>query len=142
VTEVVFSADMNSISTNNENRDTHLKSVDFFDVKQYENLTFEGIKFEKQGLRSPNFLSAQRRDYKLHGNLTIKGITHPVVLDGDFGGTATDQNGQKRAGFTVKGKIERKAFGLDWDGTNGTNTLILGNEVQIFGNIQLVKQEG
>lgn len=138
VTDLLLTADMNSLSTNNEQRDFHLKSQEFFDVENHRDLTFNGTKFEKQGMVPHTLLSAFRRDYKLYGNLTIKGITNPIILDGEFGGLATDTLEQKRAGFTVRGKISRKDFEMNWKGMTDAGKLILGDEVAIYGNIQLI----
>ena len=140
VIDLHLTADMTSLSTNHEPIDKHLKSPDFFDVENYPHLIFQATSFEKQGLKPPSMLSAYRRNYKLHGNLIIKGISKPIILDGEFGGLATDNSGQKRAGFTVKGKISRKEFGLTWDGITDSGKLILADEVDIVGNIQLIKQ--
>ena len=88
---VVFTADVNSINTNNEQRDTHLRSADFFDAESHGEIRFEGNKYEQSG----------GDDYKLHGNLTIKGITKPVTVNVEFGGIVVDPYGQTKAGFTV-----------------------------------------
>jgi len=141
ITEVMLLADANSIRTNNEARDGHLKSAEFFDVANHQEIKFEGSKFEKQGISPQTLLSVYRKDYKLYGNLTIKGITRAVVLDGEFGGTALDTNGQKKAGFTIRGKLSRKEFGLTWQGATEAGKIILGDAVHIFGNIQLIKQD-
>lgn len=99
---IVFTADVDSISTNNEQRDTHLKSPDFFDAANHAQVRFEGNKFEK----------ASDDQYKLHGDLTIRGTTKPVTVNVEFGGIVVDPYGQTKAGFTVTGKINRKEFGL------------------------------
>jgi len=140
VTYLQLTADMTSLSTNHEPRDKHLKSPDFFDVENHPKLKFQATRFEKQGQTPPSLLSAFRKDYKLHGNLIIKDISKSIILDGEFGGLATDNSGQRRAGFTVKGKISRKEFGLTWDGFTDSGKLILADEVDIVGNIQLIKQ--
>jgi len=140
VNELKFDADLESLSTNNQSRDVHLRSAAFFDVENFQFLTFEGVKFEKMGMEPRTILSGLRNDYRLEGKLTIKGTTRQVTLQGEFGGTAVDVCGQKKAGFTVRGKISRKDFGLDWEGKTDAGKLIIGDEVRIFGNIQLVKQ--
>lgn len=140
VTDLTLTADMTSITTNHEPRDEHLKSADFFDVINHPQLKFHGIRFDKQGMKPPSLLSAFRRDFKLHGMLCIKGLSRLIILDGQFGGTAVDLTGQKRAGFTLKGKISRKEFGLTWVGVLNSGKLILADEVEIVGNIQLIKQ--
>jgi polyisoprenoid-binding protein YceI len=102
---VHFSADMNSITTHNEQRDGHLKSADFFDLENNPKLTFESTSFEKSGSGK----------FKLTGNLTIRGISKPVTLDVEFGGINKDPWGNTKAGFTVTGKISRKDWGLNWN---------------------------
>jgi polyisoprenoid-binding protein YceI len=140
VTDLKLIADMTSLSTNHLPRDEHLKSQDFFDVINHPYLKFESILFEKQGRTPPSLLSAYRRDFKLHGTLSIKGIAGLIILDGEFGGTSIDLTGQKRAGFTLRGKISRKEFGLTWAGILDSGNLILADEVDIVGNIQLIRQ--
>jgi polyisoprenoid-binding protein YceI len=140
VTDIHLTADMMSLTTRHEARDEHLKSKDFFDVERHPYLKFQSINFEKQGQRPPSVLSAYRRDYKLSGNLIIKGNSRLIVLNGEFGGISTDLSGQKRAGFTVRGQISRKEFGLTWEGLLDSGKLIVADEVDIEGNIQLIKQ--
>jgi len=139
VSNLLLTADIASLTTNHQARDKHLQSMDFFDVENHPNLKFEGISFEKQGLVPPSILSVYRKDYKLRGNLTIKGNCKPVILDGEFGGLATDTTRQKRAGFTLRGKISRKEFGLTWDGVTDSGKMILADQVDIIGNLQIIK---
>ena len=127
---VVFTADVNSISTNNEQRDTHLRSADFFDVENHKEIRFEGTKYEK----------VSGDDYKLHGNLTIKGVSKPVTVNVEFGGIVVDPYGQTKAGFTVSGKISRKEFGLTWDAVTEAGSVVVGDEIKLLAEIQLVKQ--
>ncbi|MFD3001483.1 YceI family protein [Pontibacter toksunensis] len=127
---VVFTADVNSISTNNEQRDTHLRSADFFDAAEHEEIRFEGTNYENAG----------GDDYKLHGNLTIKGNTKPVTVNVEFGGIVVDPYGQTKAGFTLTGKISRKAFGLTWDAVTEAGSVVVSDEIKLQAEIQLVKQ--
>src|SRR5258705_10553434 len=92
--KILFTADVNSISTNNSQRDTHLKSSDFFAAEQHRQLKFEGKNFKKHGA-----------NYILYGDLTIRDITKPVEVEVEYGGVIIDPWGQKRAGFTVEGQI-------------------------------------
>jgi polyisoprenoid-binding protein YceI len=140
VIDLKLAADMNTLSTNHEPRDKHLKSDDFFDVINHPFLRFQSILLDKQGMRPPSLLSVYRRDFKLHGMLTIKGTSRFVILDGEFGGISTASGAQKRAGFTIRGRISRKEFGLSWSGISDAGQLILADEVDIVGNILLVKQ--
>lgn len=127
---VVFTADVNSISTNNEQRDTHLKSADFFDVENHGEVRFEGTNYEK----------VSGDDYKLQGNLTIRGTTKPVTVNVEFGGIVVDPYGQTKAGFTVSGKISRKEFGLTWDAVTEAGSVVVSDDIKIQAEIQLVKQ--
>ncbi len=126
---IAFTADVNSIDTNNEQRDTHLKSPDFFDAETYAQLTFVGKKYEANG-----------DEAKLHGDLTIRGITKPATFTVDFGGIVVDPYGQTKAGFTVTGKISRKDFGLTWSAVTEAGQVVVSDEVKLLAEIQLVKQ--
>jgi polyisoprenoid-binding protein YceI len=127
---VVFTADVNSINTNNEQRDTHLRSADFFDVESHGEIRFEGTNYEKTG----------GDDYKLQGNLTIKGVTKPVTVNVEFGGIVVDPYGQTKAGFTVTGKISRKEFGLTWNAVTEAGSVVVSDDIKLNAEIQLVKQ--
>jgi polyisoprenoid-binding protein YceI len=140
VTCLTLLADMSSLTTNHEPRDEHLKSQDFFNVINHPFLKYQSILLDKQGMTPPSLLSAYRRDFKLHGTLEIKGISKSIVLEGEFGGISSDLSGQKRAGFTIRGKLSRAEFGLTWAGALDTGKLIVADEVDIVGNIQLIKQ--
>ena len=128
--KVSFTTDVNSINTNNEQRDGHLKSGDFFDTEKYPQIKFEGTKFEK----------ASDEEYALHGNLTIRDVTIPVSLKVDFGGIAKDPYGNIKAGFTLDGKINRKDFGLTWNAATEAGGLLVGEDLKVQAEIQLVKQ--
>ncbi|MFD2515512.1 YceI family protein [Pontibacter locisalis] len=128
--KILFTADVDSISTNNEQRDTHLKSEDFFDAANHEQIRFEGKNFEK----------ASGDDYKLHGDLTIRGTTKPVTVNVEFGGIVVDPYGQTKAGFTVTGKINRKDYGLTWDAVTEAGSVVVSDEIRLNSDIQLVKQ--
>ncbi len=127
---VVFTADVNSINTNNEQRDTHLKSADFFDAEQHNEIRFVGT----------NYKAAGDDQYKLHGDLTIKGTTKPVTVNVEFGGIVVDPYGQTKAGFTVTGKISRKEFGLTWNAVTEAGSVVVSDEIKLQAEIQLVKQ--
>jgi len=127
--KILFTADINSISTNNGQRDTHLKSSDFFAAEQYNKLTFEGNSFKKHAA-----------NYILYGDLTIRNITKSIELEVEYGGTITDPWGQRRAGFTIEGKINRKDFELMWDGVTEAGHVVVSNEINIHCAIELVKQ--
>ncbi len=127
---IEFTADINSIDTNNQQRDTHLKSADFFDADNHAQLRFVGKKYESMG-----------DEAKLHGDLTIRGVTKPVTVDVEFGGTVVDPYGQNKAGFTVSGKISRKEFGLTWSAVTEAGQVVVSDEIKLHAEIQLVRQQ-
>jgi len=127
---IVFTADVDSISTNNEQRDTHLKSADFFDASNHEQLRFEGKNYEE----------LEEGFERLSGDLTIRGITKPVTVDVEFHGIVVDPYGQTKAGFSVDGKINRKDFGLTWDAVTEAGSVVVSDEIRLHCEIQLVKQ--
>ena len=116
----------NSVYTNNNDRDTHLKSEDFFNVEKYEELTFVGTAFEK----------LDDENYRLKGDLTIVGVTKPVALDVEFGGTATDPWGNQKAGFSISGKFNRKDWGLNWNAALEAGGLLVSDEVKVMAELQ------
>lgn len=122
--------DASSIYTNENDRDTHLRSADFFDVENYKEILFTSTSFEK----------VDDENYKLLGNLTIKGVTNPVTLDVEFGGTAQDPYGNEKAAFSINGKINRKDWGLNWNAALETGGILVGEEVKIGAEVQFVKQ--
>jgi polyisoprenoid-binding protein YceI len=126
---IEFTADIDSIDTNNSQRDTHLKSADFFNAEEFSQLKFTGNKYETDG-----------ENAKLHGDLTIRGVTKPITVNVEFGGIVVDPYGQTKAGFTVSGKISRKEFGLTWSAVTEAGQVVVGDEIKIHGEIQLVKQ--
>jgi polyisoprenoid-binding protein YceI len=137
--QIRFSAQAGSINTNNGLRDQHLLSKDFFDAARYPDITFVGTDFAQGAAEYPaNFLAVYRKDFKIAGNLMIKGITRPVTLDGIYGGSALDMEGRKKAGFTVKAKINRKDFGLNADTLTKAGKLALGEEITITSNCQFI----
>jgi polyisoprenoid-binding protein YceI len=128
--KVHFQADVNSISTNNEQRDTHLKAGDFFDAEKYPTVTFEGERMEK----------INEDEFKLYGIITVRGVSKKLVLNVEFGGITQDPWGNTRTGFSVTGKINRMDFGISFGTVSETGGLLLGDEVKINANVQFVKQ--
>lgn len=122
-------AEIDSIDTNNEQRDGHLRSADFFDAEQHSQLVFKGTRYEVDG-----------DEGKLYGELTIRGITKKVVLNVEPGGIATDPYGQTKAAFSISGKISRKEFGLTWHAVTEAGGLVVGDEIKLMAEIQLIKQ--
>ncbi|MBA4851662.1 YceI family protein [Emticicia sp. BO119] len=126
---VNFSADIDSISTGQEQRDGHLKSADFFDAANFPKLTFASTSFEKTGDDT----------YTVNGDLTIRGTTKPVKLIAEFGGIMTDFYGQTKAGFDIQGKINRQDFGLAWSAVTEAGGIVVSDDVKLVMNIQVVK---
>ena len=124
-----FEADINSIDTNNEDRDNHLKSDDFFNAAEHPKLVFESRSFKSSG----------EGEYKLIGDLTIRGNTKTVELDVEYGGTVQDPYGQTKAGFEVTGKINRKEFGLKWSAVTEAGNVVVSDEVKLAFSVQFVK---
>lgn len=122
--------DASSIYTNDDSRDGHLRSADFFDTEKYPTLTFEGKSFKK----------VYDDEFELKGLLTIKGIAREVKLDVEFGGINKDPWGNEKAGFSVTGKINRKDFGLNWNAALETGGVLVSDEVKISAEVQFVKQ--
>jgi polyisoprenoid-binding protein YceI len=129
-TSIKFTADIDSIETNNEQRDTHLKSEDFFNAEKFNEVIFVGTKYD-----------ALNNSATLYGNLTIRGITRPVKLDVEFGGIVVDPYGQKKAGFTINGRISRKEFELRWNAVTEAGSVVVSDEVKIHAEVQMVKQK-
>ena len=127
--KIHLKAAMNSIHTNNEQRDAHLKNADFFATDQHPEMKFESVRIEK----------ADSENFHLYGNLTLKNITRPVQLNVEYSGTTKDPWGGERAGFTVTGKIRRSDWGINF-GLLEAGGAMLGDEVKIQSEIQLVKQ--
>lgn len=119
-----------SIDTNNAQRDEHLRNSDFFETEQYPLINFASTRIEK--VDSDNFI--------LHGNLTLKGITKPVQLHAEYSGLTRDPWGGERAGFVVTGKVNRIEFGLTFNAALEAGGLVLGEEVKIHSEVQLVKK--
>ena len=128
--KIKVTIDASSISTNDEQRDGHLKNIDFFDVENHKEITFDGT----------SFLQLSDQKYLLKGMLTIKGISKEVELEVEFGGINKDPWGNEKAGFSLNGKINRKDWGLNWNSTLETGGVLVSDEVKISAEIQLVKQ--
>ena len=126
---IEFTADIDSISTSNEQRDTHLKSDDFFNAEKFRQLKFTGKDFKING-----------DEATLEGDLTIRDVTKKIKLNVEYGGTVVDPYGQTKAGFTVTGKVNRKDFNLMWDAVTEAGQVVVSNEIRIHCEIQLVKQ--
>ncbi len=128
---VQFSADIHSISTNNEQRDAHLRGGDFFDAENHPRVLFESSRLEKTG----------EEHYKMHGVLTMRGTSRPVVLDVEFGGRTVDPWGNARMGFSVSGIINRNDYGVSFGMVSETGGILLGEDVKILADVQFIRQE-
>jgi polyisoprenoid-binding protein YceI len=127
--EIHFAADTDSITTGVKQRDEHLRSDDFFNAEKFPKLTFESTSFTQKG----------DNEYELKGDLTIRDVTKPVILNVVHGGTIVDQNGDTKAGFEVSGKINRKDFGLKWNGVTETGNVIVSDEVKLNLSVQFAQ---
>jgi polyisoprenoid-binding protein YceI len=127
---IEFSADINSIDTNNADRDNHLKSADFFDADNHPKLTFKASSFTK----------IDGHNFELIGDLSIKGITKSVKFPVEFSGLMQDPWGNTKAGLNIYGKINRKDWGLNWNSALETGGVLVGEEVKLNIELQLAKQ--
>ena len=128
---IYFALNIDSIDTNQSQRDEHLKSAEFFDAAQFPQITFKSTSFKK----------TDDDEFKLVGDLTVKGVTKTVTLDAEFGGSTDDFYGNTKAGFEVTGKINRKDFGLTWDGVTEAGSVVVGEDIKLLINIQFAKQK-
>lgn len=126
---VSFWANTDSIFTNDEKRDGHLRSGDFFDSEKFPKLSFKSTRFEGSG-----------STWKLTGDLTIKDVTRPVTLDVEWSGQAKDPWGNTKAGLNLSGTLDRKAFGLTWNAALEAGGVLVSDEVRILAEVQLAKQ--
>jgi polyisoprenoid-binding protein YceI len=124
------SIDINSINTNNEQRDAHLKASDFFDWENHHFITFNSQKIEK----------VDDENYRCTGTLTMRGVSKEIVFDAELGGITKDPWGNRRIGFSISGKVNRKDFGVSFGMLTETGGIALGEEVKFLANVQFVKQ--
>jgi polyisoprenoid-binding protein YceI len=119
--KIKFEADTNNINTQNEQRDSHLKSADFFDAEKYPKLSFVSKSVKKIS------------DYELQvkGDLTIRGITKEITLDVIYNGTVAGFGGLEVAGFEIRGKLNRFDYGLQWNALTEAGGVVVSNEVKI-----------
>ena len=123
--EISFTAKTASIHTNNNDRDNHLRSDDFFNAEQYPELTFTSKSFDGNSLI---------------GDLTIRDVTKEVTLDVEFNGVAVDPYGQTKAGFELEGKINRKDFNLTWSAVTEAGSIVVADEVKLAVAVQFIKE--
>lgn len=125
-----FKADTASINTGVNDRDVHLRSDDFFNSESYPDLLFKSTGIKK----------IDENHYKLSGDLTIRDVTKPIELDVEYGGTVTDPYGNTKAGFELRGAINRKDYNLKWNAVTEAGSVVVADEVKLELNVQLVKQ--
>lgn len=128
--EITAAIDVASINTNNEQRDVHLKTGDFFETEKYPQILFKSTGVNK----------VSDDELELTGDLTIKGITKPVKLAVEYSGIIKDPYGQSKAGFSFTTKIHRKDWGVNFNAALETGGVMLGEDVKVNGEIQLIKQ--
>ncbi|HEY7718552.1 MAG TPA: YceI family protein [Pedococcus sp.] len=121
---VTATVQMASVETGSADRDAHLKGADFFDVETHPTMTF---------------VSTEVGHDTLKGDLTIKGVTRPVVFDLEFGGVATDPWGNTKAGFEAEAEINRKDWGLEWNVALEGGGVLVSEKVKIRLDVQLLK---
>ena len=129
-TNLEVTIDAASVNTRNADRDGHIRSADFFDVENHPKITFKSTSVEKVG----------ENQYKVTGDLTIRGVTRPVTLDTTFEGRGKDPWGGERIALTAKGAINRKDFGLTWNAALETGGVLVSDEVKLEINVEAVLQ--
>lgn len=126
--QVSAEIDVASITTGENERDTHLKSADFFDIEKFPKITFKATSIEPAG-----------SNYKFNGDLTIHGTTRNITLDLEFNGVSKDPWGNMRAGFSLTGDISRKDFGMEWNVPLEGSGVLVSDKIQLNLEIQLIK---
>jgi polyisoprenoid-binding protein YceI len=121
--------DVTTIDTGEAQRDTHLRSADFFDVEKFPTIAFTSSKVERKS----------DDEYKVTGDLTIRDVTRPVVLDVEYEGQIKDAYGKQRAAFTATTQIDRKDFGLNWNMALEAGGFIVSNNVKVTLHIAAVR---
>jgi polyisoprenoid-binding protein YceI len=124
------SIDMSSVDTNNEMRDGHLKTNDFFLVEEHPTATF----VSKSIVGTPD-------DFTVTGDLTLRGVTKEVSLKGEFGGINTDAQGNVHAGASATTKLNRLDFGVAWNAPLETGGVLLGDEITLTFELQVILQK-
>lgn len=129
--KINFTIDVSSINTEDSKRDEHLKSADFFNVAKYPSIIFLGKSFKSVGKNS----------YKLTGSITMHGVTRDITLDVIYRGTVPkDPFGNTKAGFKITGVIDRTKFGLTWNGKLAGGELLVGDNVNLDVDVELIKR--
>ena len=129
--KISYTADVASISTDNDMRDKHLKSDDFFNAEKFPKMNFTSTSFRKQ----------KGNNYELEGNLTIRDVTKKVKFAVTYGGTVVDPYGNTKAGFKASAKISRKEYKLLWNALTEAGGAVVGDQVNIILNLEFAKQK-
>jgi len=129
--EIYFEIDAKSINTDNETRDNHLRSADFFDVEKYQKIIF----------KSKSFTKVKGNKYKLVGDFTMKDVTKTITLDVVYGGTIKDPWGNTKAGFKISGEVNRFDYNLKWNNLLETGGAVVGKTVKINCFVELTKEK-
>ena len=129
--KVNFTIDVKSIDTNQAQRDGHLQTGDFFAADLYPQITFE----------STSFINVGVDNYKMTGNLTLRGVTKPIELNVEYGGSEDNGHGILKHGFEVTGIVNRIQFGMTWNKLTDTGGLGLGENIKLIANIQVAELE-
>lgn len=122
---VVIKIDVASVNTNNDDRDAHLRSDDFFNAESFPQIVFKSSSYDGK---------------KLTGDLTIRDVTKRITLDVTYNGTAVDPYGQTKAGFEIRGEINRKEFNLSWNAVTEAGNIVVSDQVKLVIDVQFVKQ--
>ena len=128
--KINFKAAIDTINTGVADRDAHLKSPDFFDAASHPELLFH----------STGVKQLASDELEISGNMTIHGVTNPVTLKAEFAGIAVDPYGQTKAGMSITGKIKRSTFGLVWSAVTEAGNVVVGDEITLNCEVQLIKQ--
>jgi len=128
--KITFECDVDSVYTNIADRDAHLKSPDFFSAEEYPKISYTSTSVEKDG-----------DEYIVTGDLTIKGITKSIVLDGTYNGNDVDMYGNTKHGFELSGKVNRADYGLTFNALSGKGNAMVGGEIRLLISIQMLEQK-
>ena len=127
--KINFTATIDSIDTNNTDRDNHLKSADFFDAENFPTLNFTATSIQK----------INANEFQINGDLTIKNVTKSVTLQAEYSGILKDPWGNTKVGLSITGAINRKEFGLTWNAALETGGVLVGEEIKLLAEIQLIQ---
>ncbi|HLR37299.1 MAG TPA: YceI family protein [Chitinophagaceae bacterium] len=128
--KAVFKARVDSIETKNKQREAHLHSSDFFDKENYPEIIFE----------STNIQKLDDEEFTMIGNLTMRGVTKEISLNVEFGGMVSAEEGKKRAGFEIKGKVNRKDYGMEFNALTEAGGMVVSDTIKIAVNLELLEE--